>query len=37
MRRQRKTYTPEEKVGIIRKHLLDGTAVSDSCLTGFRQ
>ena len=31
MRRQRKTYTPEEKVGIIRKHLLDGTAVSDLC------
>jgi len=31
MRKQRKTYTPEEKVGIIRKHLLDGTAVSDLC------
>lgn len=31
MRRQRKTYTPEEKVGIIRRHLLDGLAVSDLC------
>ena len=31
MRRQRKTYTPEEKVAIIRKHLLDGVAVSDLC------
>ena len=31
MRRQRKTYTPEEKVGIIGKHVLDGVAVSDLC------
>jgi len=31
MRRQRKAYTPEEKVGIIRKHLLDGMAMSDLC------
>lgn len=31
MRRQRKTYTPEEKVAIIRKHLLDGVSVSDLC------
>ena len=31
MRKQRKTYSPEEKVGIIRKHLLDATAVSDLC------
>ena len=29
MRRQRKTYTPEEKVAIIRKHLLEGVSVSD--------
>lgn len=31
MRKKRKTYTPEEKVGIIRGHLLDGVAVSDLC------
>jgi transposase len=31
MRKQRKTYVPEEKVAIIRKHLLDGAAVSDLC------
>jgi transposase-like protein len=31
MRKQRKRYTPEEKVAIIRKHLLDGVAVSDLC------
>lgn len=31
MRKKRKTYTPEEKVGIIRRHLLDGVAVSDLC------
>jgi transposase-like protein len=31
MRKQRKTYTPEEKVAIIRKHLLEGVAVSDLC------
>jgi len=31
MRRQRKTYTPEEKVAIIREHLLEGVAVSDLC------
>lgn len=31
MRKKRKTYTPEEKVGIIRRHLLDSAAVSDLC------
>jgi transposase-like protein len=31
MRRQRNTYTPEEKVAMVRKHLLDGVAVSDLC------
>ena len=31
MRKKRKAYTPEEKVGIIRRHLLDGMAVSDLC------
>jgi transposase-like protein len=31
MRKQRKSYTPEQKVAIIRKHLLDGVAVSDLC------
>jgi transposase len=31
MRKQRKPYTPEEKVAIIRKHLLEGVVVSDLC------
>jgi transposase len=31
MRKQRRNYTPDEKVAMIRKHLLDGTAVSDLC------
>jgi transposase-like protein len=31
LKRQRKTYTPEEKVAIIRRHLLDGVVVSDLC------
>ncbi|MGH8476006.1 MAG: transposase [Methylococcales bacterium] len=31
MSNQRKHYTTEEKVGIIRKHLLEGVAVSDLC------
>ncbi|MGH8498352.1 MAG: transposase [Methylococcales bacterium] len=29
--KQRRHYTPEEKVGMIRKHLLNGVAVSDLC------
>lgn len=31
MRKQRKNYTPEEKVSILRKHLVEGTAVSELC------
>ena len=31
MKKQRRAYSPEEKVAIIRKHLLDGIAVSDLC------
>lgn len=31
MKRQRKQYTSEEKVGILRKHLLEGVPVSDVC------
>ena len=29
--KKRKQYTPEEKVAIIRKHLVDKVAVSDLC------
>ena len=31
MKERRRRYTPEEKVAIIRKHLLDGVGVSDLC------
>lgn len=31
MKKKRKQYTPEEKVIILRKHLLDKVAVSDLC------
>ena len=31
MKRQRKAYRPEEKVKIIRCHLVDGISVSDLC------
>ena len=31
MKQQRKQYTGEEKVGILRKHLLEGVPVSDVC------
>lgn len=31
MKRKRKQYTPEEKIAILRKHLLDKVAVSDVC------
>jgi transposase len=31
LRKKRKAYTPDEKVGIIRRHLLDGVAVSELC------
>ena len=29
--KKRKQYTGEEKIAILRKHLLEGTAVSDVC------
>ena len=31
MSRKRKNYTPEEKVSILKKHLLEKVAVSDVC------
>ena len=31
MTRKRKNYTPEEKVAILRRHLLDKVPVSDLC------
>ena len=31
MAKQRRTFTAEEKVAILRRHLLDGVAVSDLC------
>jgi transposase len=31
LRKKRKTYSPEEKVGIIRRHLLEAVPVSDLC------
>ena len=31
MRKQRKNYIPEEKVSILRKHLVEGTPVSELC------
>jgi len=31
MANQRRTFKPEEKVAILRRHLLDGAAVSDLC------
>ena len=31
MRKKRKQYRPEEKVAILRKHLVDKVAVSDLC------
>ena len=30
-RRKRRRFTPEQKIAIIRRHLLEGTAVSDLC------
>jgi transposase-like protein len=29
MKKQRKHYTPEEKVAILRRHLVEGVAISD--------
>jgi transposase len=31
VRKQRKQYTPEDKVAILRRHLLEKTPVSDLC------
>ena len=31
MKRKRKNYTPEEKVAILKRHLVDKAAVSDLC------
>ena len=31
MAKQRRTFTAQEKVAILRRHLLDGVAVSDLC------
>ena len=31
MKKQRKHYTPEEKVAILRKHLAEGVPISDLC------
>ncbi len=31
MRKERKHYSPEEKVAILRRHLLDQVPVSDLC------
>jgi len=31
MKKQRKRYTPEEKVAILRRHLVEGMPISDLC------
>jgi len=31
MKKQRKHYTPEEKVAIVRRHLVEGVPISDLC------
>lgn len=31
MKKQRKHYTPEEKVAILRRHLVDGVPISELC------
>jgi transposase len=31
MKKQRKHYTPEEKVAILRRHLVEGVQISDLC------
>jgi transposase-like protein len=31
MRKKRHNYTPEEKVSILRRHLVEHTAISDLC------
>jgi len=38
MKKQRKHYTPEEKVAILRRHLVEGVPISDLCdELGFNQ
>ena len=39
MKKQRKHYTPEEKVAILRRHLVEGVPISDLCdmLAGHQQ
>ena len=34
MKKQRKHYTPEENVAILRRHLLEEVPVSELCVTG---
>jgi transposase-like protein len=31
MKKRRKHYTPEEKVAILRRHLVEGVPISDLC------
>jgi hypothetical protein len=31
MKKQKKHYTPEEKVAILRRHLVEGVPISDLC------
>ena len=31
MKKQRKHYSPEEKVAILRRHLVEGVPISDLC------
>ncbi len=37
MKKQRKHYTPEEKVAILRRHLLDKEPISKLCDAGFEE
>lgn len=36
MKKQRKHYTPEEKVAILRRHLVEGVPISDDETDYFR-
>ena len=31
MKKQRRNYTPEEKVAILRRHLVEGVTIPDPC------
>ena len=35
MKKQRKHYTQEEKVAILRRHLVEGVPISDHSLTKY--